>query len=219
MATGSPLDGSREEPAESADTARFLFDRLCGIEPECWPGDVVARYLEAQLAARGSVYVNREIERAKRGPYLLNERVMYGRETAFRHLLACEPCGAIFHARNRRNPDAGLVRCGECRYEERAGRAAHRRRSARAWQQDVRPAAGLELCLGCEVFPDRHPRTSAVQFALPSCVPALVQAGCLYCSDRCRKRVARYIESGGTIGFERGGVHQRLGDWLRPRDA
>lgn len=211
MTTGLPLDGSREEPAESADTVRALADQLRRRDPGKWPADLVADYLQAVLVTRGRVHVYRGVERTERDPYLLNERVMYGRETAFRHLLACEACGAIFQARNRRNLDESLVRCEECAYEERAGRVAHRRRSARAWWQDVGPAAGLEVCIGCSVFPDRNPRASASQVALPRCVPAFVEAGSLYCSDRCRKRVARYVDSGGTIEFERGGVYQRLG--------
>jgi hypothetical protein len=185
------------------------------MDPRGWPAELVADYLEAELADRGRVPIRRDLQRVQRDACLLNESAMYGRcadgsEVAFHHLLVCEACGAIFRARNRRRLNGGLVRCDDCRTEERAARAPQRRRSSRAWWRDAGARAGLEPCVGCVVFPDHNPGASADRIALPGCVPALVEAGDLYCSDRCRKRVARYLQSGGTIDVERGGVPLRL---------
>jgi hypothetical protein len=215
MAGVLPSDGNHPEPAESADRARSLTDRLRAIEPASWPADLVADYLEAERASRGRVPIRRDLQRMHRGPYLLNERAMYGRdgdgsEVAFRNLLVCEACGVIFHARNRRPLTEDFVRCSDCRDEKRAAQASYRRRAARAWWQDVGTRGGLEPCVGCVVLPDRNPQTSADRIGLPRCVPALVEAGNLYCSDRCRKRVARYLGAGGTVEVERGGVALRL---------
>jgi hypothetical protein len=212
MAKASGRASGPWETAESADSARLainggtftlswqprppadpLVQQLRAIAAEQWPPQLVADYLARMRDLWGRVLP--ESARA------LNEARL-----GASGLLACEECGAIFNARNSR-PLTRTIRCGPCAAEVRANLAPHRRRGARAYWQYL---SDLEPCVGCITFPDRHPDTTPDRQPLPRCLPALVERGDLYCSSRCRKRVRKYLDSGGRIHVPRAGYPNGL---------
>ncbi len=90
-------------------------------------------------------------------------------------LAACEGCRAIFSVRRRR-----ATACPSCVRESADQKLAARRRGGLAWWLDP----PVERCLGCD---------------------EQVRLGQLYCSDRCRMRVKRYVAAGGSIEAPRAG--------------
>lgn len=99
---------------------------------------------------------------------------------------ACEACRCVFSVERRR-----ARMCRACVREAANELTPSRRRSGRAWWLDD----PIERCLGLDC-------------------DAPVALGNLYCSDRCRVQVRRYLDRGGSIEAPRAGYP---GGIIRPR--
>jgi hypothetical protein len=178
-----PVQGSAETPdmvfvAVVSDVIWSPHEPQPGGGPEQvknWKHDHVQRWLERRYRAA---------PHSARAPLRPEHATMLRDYAQSKGYAVCEDCRAIFTITNAR---PGVIRCPECSRERRNRTRADRRRANRAWWAPERHEQ-WGMCLGCVSL---RVKNKPLQPVPPF--------GGLYCSDACRKRVARFRADGGEI--------------------